>query len=371
MTMSFTDEQQELRHLVRRFLEEKSSPERVRERIDAGAVRDDAVWRQMAEQLGLQGLAIPEEYGGAGFGPVELGIVLEEMGRRLYVGPYFSTVALVGQLLTEVDDEAARETWLPSIADGSLTAALAVTEDAGSWDPATFATRGEPAGDGWRVSGAKSFVVDAVSSGLLVVAAVAPDGLGFFGVDGGAPGVAITDLDGLDLTRGLARVEMREAPAIRIAPGADGARLLERVHDLAVVALASEQAGGAARALETAVEYAKIREQFGRPIGSFQAIKHKCADMLLKVESARSAAYYAASVVAGGGPEARVAAALAKSYCSEAFTHVAKENIQVHGGIGYTWEHDAHLYLKRAKSAEVLFGSPVEHRARLATLIGI
>jgi len=369
--MLFTEEQDELRELVRRFLEEKSSSEQVRARIDAGATRDEAVWRQMAEQLGLQALAIPEEYGGIGFGPAELGIVLEEMGRRLYVGPYFSTVALVGQLLTAAGDEDACKIWLPSIADGTLTAALAVTEDAGSWDPASFTTRAEAVDDGWRVSGAKSFVVDGLSADLLMVVAATSDGVGFFGVDRGAPGVTVTDLEGLDLTRGLARVELEEAPAIRIAPEADGAALLERVRDLAVVALASEQVGGAARALEQAVEYAKIREQFGRPIGSFQAIKHKCADMLLEVESARSAAYYAASVVAEDGEEARIAAALAKSYCSEAYTHVAKENIQIHGGIGYTWEHDAHLYLKRAKTTEVLFGSPIEHRARLASLIGI
>jgi len=369
--LSFTEEQEELRLLVRRFLTDRSSSARVRERIDAGGTRDDAVWQQMAEQLGLQAIAIPEEYGGAGFGPVELGIVLEEMGRRLYVGSYFSSVALVGQLLTESADETACKTWLPSIADGTLTAALAVTEESGSWDPATFVTRAEATSTGWKLTGVKTFVIDAASADLVVVAANTPEGLGFFGVEAGSSGLTIEDLDSLDLTRPLARVELADTPAVRIAPDGDGVALLERVRDLAIVALASEQVGGAAEALDMAVEYAKIREQFGRPIGSFQAIKHKCADMLLEVESARSAAYHAASVVAENGTEAQIAASLAKSYCSEAYTHVAKENIQVHGGIGFTWEHDAHLYLKRAKASEVLFGSPIEHRARLADLVGI
>ncbi|MBF6207400.1 acyl-CoA dehydrogenase family protein [Streptomyces gardneri] len=371
MPVSSAEEQEELRSLVRGFLADRSSSARVRDRIEAGATRDDAVWQQMADQLGLQAIAIPEEYGGAGYGPVELGVVLEEMGRRLYVGPYFSTVALVGQLLTETGDEEARKLWLPSIADGSLTATLAVTEESGSWDPATFTTRADATAAGWRLTGVKSFVLDGASAGLIVVVAATPDGPGFFGVDSSAPGLSVNDLDGLDLTRSLSRVELADTPAVRIAAEADGTALVERVRDLAVVALAAEQVGGAAEVLEMAVEYAKLREQFGRPIGSFQAIKHKCADMLLEVESARSAAYYAASVVAASGTESRIAAALAKAYCSEAYTHAAKENIQIHGGIGYTWEHDAHLYLKRAKTTEVLFGSPVEHRARLADLIGL
>jgi alkylation response protein AidB-like acyl-CoA dehydrogenase len=178
-------------------------------------------------------------------------------------------------------------------------------------------------------------------------------------------------LEGLDLTRDLASVVLAEAPAIRVGPANDATAWLSAVHDVALAALAAEAIGGAARCLELAVEYAKLREQFDRPIGSFQAIKHKCANLLVEIESGRSAAYHASAAVADPGLDASIAAALAKAYCSQAFTHAAKECIQIHGGIGYTWEHDAHLYLRRAKSSELLFGTPSRLRSRLASLVGI
>jgi alkylation response protein AidB-like acyl-CoA dehydrogenase len=205
----------------------------------------------------------------------------------------------------------------------------------------------------------------------VLVVARADDGLGLFAVEPGAAGVSRTRLDALDPTRRLGRIELDGTLAQRVGPAGDATEFLQRVLDLAVVALAHEQVGGASACLESAVEYAKIRVQFDRPIGSFQAIKHKCADLLLEVEGARSAAYSAAWTATEDVAELPVAAALAGSYCSEAYTHAAKEHIQIHGGIGYTWEHDAHLYLKRAKSSELLFGAPVRHRARLADLIGI
>lgn len=221
------------------------------------------------------------------------------------------------------------------------------------------------------MSGTKMFVIDGHSADLLLVAARADTGPALFAVAGAATGVTRTRMETLDPTRRLARVDLAGAAALRIGPEGDATGYLRTVLDLAAVALAAEQVGGAQACLDAAVEYAKVRVQFGRPIGSFQAVKHKCADMLLKVEAARSAAYHALSVAAGRTGELPVSAALAAAYCADAFTHAAKENIQIHGGIGYTWEHDAHLHLKRAKSSEQLFGSPATHRGRLADLVGI
>ena len=338
--IAFTEEQEELRASVRRFLTDKAA---VRTWMESEEGHDPAVWRQMAAQLGLHGIALPEEYGGSGGGTVELGIVLEEMGRVLLPSPFFATVALAGQARAVSDDDAAKSRWLPGIADGSLTATLAVAEDITA--DATL-------------SGTAMFVIDGHTADLLLVAT----STGLFAVEGTAPGVTRTRLETLDPTRRLARIDFAAAPAVRI-----GSSVPHKALDLAVVALAAEQVGGAQACLDMAVGYAKIRVQFDRPIGTFQAIKHKCADMLLAVEAARSAAYHAASA----GDELPVAARVAGAYCSAAFTHAAKENIQIHGGIGYTWEHDAHLYLKRAKSSEQLFGAPSAHRARLADLVGI
>ena len=360
--IAFTEEQEELRASVRRFLTDKAS---VRDWMESEEGHDPAVWRQMAAQLGLHGIAVPEKYGGSGGGPVELGIVLEEMGRVLLPSPYFATVALAGQALTASGDDAARSRWLPGIADGSLTATVAVAEESGAWRPDNLATT---AADDGTVSGTKMFVIDGHTADLLLVVART----GLFAVDGDAAGVTRTRLDTLDPTRRLARVDLDHAPAVRV-----GEAFPHEALELAVVALAAEEVGGAQACLDAAVEYATIRVQFDRPIGTFQAIKHKCADMLVAVEAARSAAYHAASVAAGDVTlaeplaELPVAAAVAAAYCSAAYTHAAKENIQIHGGIGYTWEHDAHLYLKRAKSSELLFGTPAAHRARLADLVGI
>jgi alkylation response protein AidB-like acyl-CoA dehydrogenase len=371
MTVGYSAGHQELRQLVRGFLREKSPGREVRRLMEADGSRDDAVWAQMAGQLGLQGIAVPAQYGGAGYGPAELGIVLEEMGRVLLVAPYFATVALAGQALAASGDEEAKRRWLPGIADGSLTATLAVAEESGAWDLGDVAAAAEPAGDGWVVSGTKLFVIDGHTADLLLVVARAADGPGVFGVERDTPGVERAKMDTLDLTRDLASVTLHGVSAVRVGVGRDTAAWLSEVRDLALAALAAEQIGGAARCLDMAVGYAKVRVQFGRPIGSFQAIKHKCANMLLEVESGRSAAYHASEAVAGGQPDASIAAALAYAYCSQAFTHAAKECIQIHGGIGYTWEHDAHLYLRRAKSSELFFGPPSVQRARLAEMAGI
>jgi alkylation response protein AidB-like acyl-CoA dehydrogenase len=366
MPMTFTAEQDELRKSVRRFLEQKSPSAEVRRLMETDEGYDPAVWQQMAEQLGLQGMAVPEEYGGSGFGFVELVVVLEEMGRALLCAPYFSSVVLAVTALLESGDDAAQKDLLPGIADGSTIATLAWVETPTRWDAQTVTTRATRTADGYTLDGTKTLVVDGHVASLLLVVAQADGGPSLFAVDAGAPGLTRRRLESLDMTRKLALVELSGTPARLVAAEADAAGIVERTMRLAAVALAAEQVGAAQKCLEMSVDYAKLRVQFGRPIGSFQAIKHKCADMLLEVESARSAAYYAAWAAADASPELAVVAPLAKAYCSEAFATTAAETIQIHGGIGFTWEHDAHLYYRRAKSSEQFLGSPAEHRDELA-----
>jgi alkylation response protein AidB-like acyl-CoA dehydrogenase len=369
--LTFTEEQDELRASVRRFLGDKSPSEAVRRWMESAEGYDPALWQQMAGQLGLQGLAVPEEFGGAGYGPVELGIVLEEMGRVLVPAPFLATVALAGQALTASDDPEAQARWLPGIADGSLTATVAFTGEHGGGPLASVTARATPDGADWRVSGTAMFVVDGATADLLLVVARADEGLGLYAVEADTAGVSRSRLDALDPTRRLGRIDLDGALARRVGPAGDAGEYLQRVLDLAVVALAHEQVGGASACLDASVGYAKIRVQFNRPIGSFQAIKHKCADLLLEVEAARSAVYSAAWAAAEDPDELATAAAVAGAWSAQTYAHAAKDNIQIHGGIGFTWEHDAHLHLKRAKSTELLFGTPVRHRARLADLVGI
>ena len=371
MNFVFTPEQEELRSSLRRFFASRSPTSEVRRLADTADGYDPLVWKQMAEQLGLQGLAIPEEYGGFGYSIVELEIVFEEMGRALVCAPYFSSVGLASQVLLALGDDTDKERWLPSIADGSLIATVAVTDEDAAWGLDRVSTTATEAGGTWTIDGSKMFVVDGHIAGLLLVVARTSEGLGVFADEGSQAGLTRTSLSVLDFTRKLARVDFDSVAARRIGPDSDASSAISGALDVALAALAAEQVGGAARCLEMAVDYAKTRVQFGRAIGSFQAIKHKCADMLLQVESAKSAAYYAAWSAAGGASELPVAAALAKAYCSDAYFHVAAENIQIHGGIGYTWEHDAHLYFRRAKSSQLLFGDPRYHRSRLADLVGI
>jgi alkylation response protein AidB-like acyl-CoA dehydrogenase len=319
---------------------------------------DPAVWEQMGSQLGLQGLAIPEEYGGSGYTYVELIVVLEEMGRALLTAPYFSTVALAANAILHAGDDAAKKELLGGIASGETIATLAMTEDSGRWDA-----------EGITATATKA--LDGHTANLIIVAGKTGDAVSLFTVAGDAEGLTRTPLATMDQTRKQARLEFSGTPAKLLGTEGEGWPVLSRVLDLAAVALAAEQVGGAQKCLEMSVDYAKVRVQFGRPIGSFQAIKHKCADMLLEVESAKSAAYYAGWAAAELNDELPTVASLAKAYCSDAYFHAAAENIQIHGGIGFTWEHDAHLYFKRAKSSQLLLGDPTYHRELLAQRIGI
>jgi alkylation response protein AidB-like acyl-CoA dehydrogenase len=370
-TLGVTAEQEELRDSVRRFLDDRAPLARVREVMETENGTDQAVWEQAGSQLGLQGLAIPEEYGGAGFSFAEQAVVLEEFGAALYGGPYLASAVLAATALLASDDEAARRDLLPGIASGETIATLAFTEDDGSWDPATISLSAVKGADGWRLSGHKSFVLDGGSADLILVLAVADGGLSLLAVNRGAAGLTATVLPTLDQTRKLGRLEFDEVTARLIGSAGDGSAIVNRVLDVAAIALAAEQLGGAQRALDMAVEYSKVRHQFGRPVGSFQALKHRMADLLLEVESLRSAVSYAVAAVAEESEEVPVLAPLVKAYASETFFHVAAENIQIHGGIGFTWEHDAHLYFKRAKSSELFLGDAAYHRERLATRIGL
>ena len=359
----FGEEQEELRRYAAEWLAKRSSSEAVRRLMDTDDGFDPAAWKEMAE-LGWLGLAIPEERGGSGFGFREQAVLLEEMGRLLLPSPFLSTVILSAGALLSAGDEQSLE-MLPSIAGGDLRVALAGTDGVGE-------VLAAPTDEGWRLTGSVTHVVDGQTADLLIIPASTDDGLTLFLLDRGAAGVTTHPLAVLDQTRKQAEISMTDTPARSVVGEVGrGAAILADVMVRAVVAVALEQVGGAQRCLDMSVEYAKTRHQFGRPIGSFQAIKHKCADMLVKVESARSAAYYAAWAADDDPEELSLLAPLAKSYCSEAYLHCAGESIQIHGGIGFTWEHDAHLYFKRAKSSQLMFGDPLYHRQLLADRLGL
>ncbi len=370
MKLAMSAEQTELRESVRRFLADRAPLTRVREIMDAPG-HDEQVWLHAGSQLGLQGIAVPEEYGGAGFTFTEQAIIAEELGAALYTGPYLASAVFAATALLASADEAAKHDLLPGVASGETIATVAFTEDDGSWEPDAIRLAATKDGHGWVLDGHKNFVLDGETAGLLLVFGRTDAGLSLFAVPAWAPGIGRTRLATLDQTRELARCEFASVPARLVGSPGDGTAILAKVLDVAAIALAAEQLGGAQRAMDMAVEYAKIRHQFGRPIGSFQAIKHRCADLLMEVESLRSAVIYAAAAVAEDSPEVPTVAALVKALASETYFHVAAENIQIHGGIGFTWEHDAHLYFKRAKSSELFLGDAAYHRERLATRIGV
>jgi alkylation response protein AidB-like acyl-CoA dehydrogenase len=371
MTLITTAEQEELRSVIREFLKRFSSEASLRKQIDNDPGYDIQAWRTGAQQIGMQALAIPEGFGGAGYGFGELAVVLEESGRTLFTGPLLPSVVLAPTVLLQLHDVQACERYLPGIADGSTVATLAVGEHLALWSESDITVSASISGDDWVLNGSKAYVLSGAEASLMLVAARTAQGISVFAVESPASGLSAESLPVMDLTRRLATVRFDGCSARLVGEDGAGWAALEATFDYAIVALACEQVGGAAAVLEATVDYLKVREQFGRPIGSFQAIKHRCADMLVELESARSAAAYASAAIAAGADDAPLAASIAKVYCSQAFYHIAAESIQMHGGIGFTWEHAAHLYFKRAKSAEVLFGSPSAHRERIAGLIGL
>jgi alkylation response protein AidB-like acyl-CoA dehydrogenase len=368
VTYRLSEDQELIRSTAREFLGDRLGLGRVRELMMTDDGFERPLWKEMAD-MGWPGLAIAEEHGGAGLGPVELAVLLEEMGRLVTPGPFFASAVLATNTIQVIGDDGQLATLLPRLASGETIATLAVFEGPRGWRWDQPSTRAERVGEGWTVSGTKRGVLDAHLADQVLVTARDGDELGVFLVATGDHGVTITQEPAFDPTRRQCRVELDAAPAVRLGAG-DARQGMERVLRLAAVALAAEQVGGAQAAMEMAVEYAKTRYQFGRPIGSYQAIKHRCANMLMRVEQARSAAYYA-SRVTEDDEELAVASPLAASVASPAYVWVAGENIQVHGGIGFTWEHDAHIYLKRAKTSSLMLGSAHHQRDLLGTALGI
>lgn len=371
MDFRFSEEQEELRAAVRRFMIDKSPESEVRRLMETSQGYDQSVWSQMADQLGLQSLIVPEQYGGSGFSYMELVVVLEEMGAALLCAPFFSTVVLAANSILNSGDEEAKKRLLPGIASGETIATLALAEGDGLPGLGGIACSATQVNGGWKISGSKSFVIDGHIADLIIVVARTTKGVSLFEVSGAASGLERMQMTTMDQTRKQAILEFNDTDATLIGTEGEASEGILKTLDLIAVGLGAEQAGGAQHVLDESVEYAKTRMQFGKPIGSFQAIKHKCADMLLEVESAKSAAYYAGWMASEDSDELPIAANVAKACCSEAYFRVASENIQIHGGIGFTWEHPAHLYFKRAKSSELIFGDPSYHREQLIQRLGI
>ncbi len=369
MDISFTNEHDQLRQTVRRFLENESGEQTVRKLMETDRGYDARTWERMASELSLLGLIIPEQHGGAGLGPVELGIVMEEMGRVLFCGPYLSTAVLGAAALLHIADDASKAKLLPAIASGKAIATLAFVEEHGRWDAESIALRATRDGSKWKLSGVKDYVLDGAIADIVLVAARTDNGLGLFLVEGKFERASLPTLD---LTRKLARLSFSDTPAALLSGSGDVTVATKHVLALAAAMLAAEQVGGAQRCLELSTEYAKTRLQFGRPIGSFQAIKHKCADMLVETELARSAAYNAVFAAAeNDDAQLQSAAQIARSYCSEAYFRAAADNIQIHGGMGFTWEASAHLYFKRAQASSMMFGDPIDERQKLGASLGL
>lgn len=366
MKFGFSSEQEEFRGVMRRFLGDRSPTTEVRRLMESPDGWDRAGWRALNTELGLTAVHIPEAHGGQGFGYSELGIVLEEAGRALLCAPLLAT-ALAASAIMNAGTGAEQAALLPGIAAGDTVATLAVAEDAGSWEAEGVALTATPSGGGWRLDGHKSFVIDGATADLIVVLARLPgtrgaEGLGFFTLAGDAAGLARRALKTMDPTRRLARLEFAGVAATPLgAPGA-AAPAFERTMLQAAAMLANEMVGGAERLREDALAYAKLRFQFGRSIASFQSMKHTCADMLVDVELAKAAAYFAAAALDEGDDDLAMACHLAKAAAAEAYLQTAIRAVQIHGGIGFTWDNDTHLWFKRAKSSEVLFGDAHRHR---------
>jgi len=367
MKFSFSNEQQEFREVLRRFLTDRVPTKEVRRLMetDAGYERDG--WRKLNEELGLTAVRIPEEYGGQGFGFGEQCIVLEEMGRAVLCAPYFSTAVLAAGAILNAGADAEKKALLPGIAGGETIATLASAEDNGRWDASGVALTATKSGSGYVLNGHKSFVIDGATADLIVVLARAPgstgeDGLSFFTLPGNASGLTRRALKVMDPTRKMARLEFSNTPATLLGTENAAAAPFAKTMTEAVVCLANEMVGGADRLREDALAYAMMRMQFGRPIASFQSMKHKQADMLVEVELAKSAAYYAAAALDDGDDDVAATASLAKAAASEAYIQTGVHAIQIHGGIGFTWDNDTHLWFKRAKASEVLFGDAHYHR---------
>ncbi len=378
MDIGFSEEQELLRDTARKFLDSECTTKFVREMMATETAVTDAFWQQLAEN-GWLGIAYPEEDGGSGLGLVDLVVLMEEIGRAVMPGPFPATVLLGGAVIAEAGSPAQRQEWLPGISAGEAKATLAVTEPNARWDAAGITATAREARGGFVLSGTKMFVPDAHQADVLAVAArsrdgsTMDDGVSLFLVPKEAAGLDIRLLPSVDETRKLCEVRLDNVAvqaAALLGELHQAWPALARVIDGAAVALSAEICGAAQQVLDMTVEYAKLRVAFGKPIGSYQGVKHKCADMLVEIENAKSLTYYAAWAVDEGDAEAAIAVSMAKAAASDAGRKVCAAGIQLHGGIGMTWEHDLQLYLKRAKADEVAFGDATWHRERIARLMG-
>jgi alkylation response protein AidB-like acyl-CoA dehydrogenase len=356
MQFGLSESQQILKDTARKFFAGESPIAAVRNAMETDTAYDAALWTKLAEQ-GFTGIITPEEYGGMGLGKVELVLLLEEAGYALLPGPYYSTVALAGSVIDACGTPEQKKKYLERIATGQARATLALVEAAGSWDPDGL----KISASGNKLTGTKLFVPDAAVADFIVV--VASDDV--FVVDAKAPGLHIEPMKGMDLARKIYAVEFKNASAEKLGDLSGLAGAL----NVATAALCAEMTGGMQRTLELTVAYAKTRKQFGKPIGIFQAVQHLCADMYLETESSRSATYYAAWALEENVPDAATAVSVAKMYASDASRNVGNRGIQVHGGMGFTWENDIHLYYRRAKASETMLGDAVFHRERIARLV--
>ncbi|HLQ14731.1 MAG TPA: acyl-CoA dehydrogenase [Candidatus Eisenbacteria bacterium] len=376
MDFAFSEEQEMLRSSTRDFLAKEVSSKVVRKLMEADGAYDEGLWRKISG-LGWTALGIPEQYGGVGTF-LDLIVVLEEAGRALMPGPFFATMGLAVPALIEAGTEAQKKEVLGAIAAGSARATLALTEPSGRWDAGAVTLSAKPSGGGWTLDGVKLFVPDAAAADYMVVAArtrgEGEDGISLFLVKGRPAGMKVTSLKTLDMTRRWSEVRFDgvKLEGDALMGQADKAwPPLKRALEWATAALCAEMIGGTQKVLETSTEYAKTRHQFGKPIGIYQAVSHKLADMLVLSESGRSATYYAAWAVEADAADRSLAASMAKAYVSDAYRKVAGDGIQVHGGIGFTWEHDMHLYFKRAKSSEVTLGDATYHRELVAQALDL
>jgi alkylation response protein AidB-like acyl-CoA dehydrogenase len=378
MNFGFNEEQELLRNTARKFFENECGSDTVRRLMETPEGISAELWKKLAEQ-GWLGLIYPEAYDGMGLGLVDLVVLMEEMGRAVAPGPYFSTVLLGGLAILEAGGDAQKKEWLPRIAAGDKRVALAWMEPSAQLGPAGVTLTAVEKGGKYTLSGTKLFVHDAHTADALVVAVrtrpgAGADGVSLFLLPRGTKGLEVTLLPTMDQTRKLCEVACSDvtvgADALLGAAGSGWAPL-SRVLDRATVALCAEMCGGAQKVLDMTVEYAKIRQAFGRPIGSYQGVKHRAADMLVDVENSKSITYYAAWALDESSPEAPLAVSMAKAYVSDAYRRVAAAGIQLHGGIGFTWEHDLHLYFKRAKGSEFTFGDATHHRERVAQLVNL
>lgn len=379
MNFGFNEEQELLRSTARKFFDNECASVTVRKLMDGPEGMTPDLWKKIAEQ-GWTGLIFADEHGGMGLGFVDLVVLMEEMGRAVVPGPFFSTVLLGGLAVREAGTDAQKKAWLPKISSGEARATLAWMEPSAELDARGITLQATAKGAGFRLSGTKLFVHDAHTADVIVVAARTAsgkspeEGVSLFLVPKGTPGMSVTLLPTMDQTRKLCEVGLKDvvlgAEAL-MGPAGSGWAPLARVIDRATVALCAEMCGGAQKVLEMTVEYAKIRQAFGRPIGSYQGVKHKAADMLVDVENSKSITYYAAWAMDEGVPEGQLAVSMAKAYVSDAYRRVSGAGIQLHGGIGFTWEHDLHLYFKRAQSGEVTFGDATWCRELAARRLGL